>query len=137
MTIKHAFQSGKSDGADATQVQPSNWNADHSVTQFASPQTTVTFSATPTFNAALGNSFKIILTGDVTSSTLSNALAGQLLVFVIVQDGTGNHAFAWPSNVLGGASIIDVAAAANSVVVQMFHYDGSNAYAVAPGMVNP
>jgi len=29
MTLKHAFTSGKTDGADATQVQPSNWNADH------------------------------------------------------------------------------------------------------------
>lgn len=29
MTLKHAFTSAKSDGADATQVQPSNWNADH------------------------------------------------------------------------------------------------------------
>lgn len=27
MAIKHAFVSGKADGADATQVQPSNWNA--------------------------------------------------------------------------------------------------------------
>ena len=29
MALKHAFTSGKSDGADGTQVQPSNWNADH------------------------------------------------------------------------------------------------------------
>jgi hypothetical protein len=29
MSIKHGFTSGKSDGADATLVQPSNWNALH------------------------------------------------------------------------------------------------------------
>lgn len=29
--IKHAFASAKSDGADATLVQPSNWNAEHPV----------------------------------------------------------------------------------------------------------
>lgn len=29
MKLKHAFVSGKVDGADATLVQPSNWNADH------------------------------------------------------------------------------------------------------------
>jgi hypothetical protein len=29
MAIKHLFTSGKSDGADATLVQPSNWNANH------------------------------------------------------------------------------------------------------------
>lgn len=29
MAVKHAFTSAKSDGADATLVRPSNWNADH------------------------------------------------------------------------------------------------------------
>ena len=29
MGITHAFVSAKSDGADATKVQPSNWNAEH------------------------------------------------------------------------------------------------------------
>jgi hypothetical protein len=31
MPVKHAFTSAKSDGGDSTQVQPSNWNADHSI----------------------------------------------------------------------------------------------------------
>lgn len=31
MGIKHAFTSGKADGGDASLVQPSNWNADHTV----------------------------------------------------------------------------------------------------------
>ena len=31
MALKHAFVSGKSDGSDATLVQPSNWNAAHVV----------------------------------------------------------------------------------------------------------
>jgi hypothetical protein len=31
MSLKHSFNSAKADGADATQVQPSNWNADHVV----------------------------------------------------------------------------------------------------------
>lgn len=34
MAIKHAFTSGKSDGGDATLVQPSNWNADHTVDSY-------------------------------------------------------------------------------------------------------
>ena len=29
MSIKHAFKSAKADGADATLVRPSNWNAEH------------------------------------------------------------------------------------------------------------
>lgn len=31
MAIKHAFTSGKTDGGDATLVQPSNWNANHTI----------------------------------------------------------------------------------------------------------
>lgn len=31
MPIKHAFTSAKSDGADATLVRPSNWNANHDI----------------------------------------------------------------------------------------------------------
>jgi hypothetical protein len=31
MAIKHAFTSGKSDGGDTTLVQPSNWNANHTI----------------------------------------------------------------------------------------------------------
>lgn len=32
ISLKHAFQSAKSDGADPTTVQPSNWNAEHVIT---------------------------------------------------------------------------------------------------------
>jgi hypothetical protein len=31
VTLTHAFVSGKSDGVDSTLVQPSNWNANHSI----------------------------------------------------------------------------------------------------------
>ncbi len=31
ISLKHAFNSGKSDGVDATLVQPSNWNAEHTL----------------------------------------------------------------------------------------------------------
>lgn len=32
LSFKHAFQSAKGDGPDPTRVQPSNWNAEHTVT---------------------------------------------------------------------------------------------------------
>ena len=32
VSLKHAFTSAKADGADPTQVQPSNWNAEHTLT---------------------------------------------------------------------------------------------------------
>jgi hypothetical protein len=31
VSLKHAFASAKADGADSTLVQPSNWNAEHSL----------------------------------------------------------------------------------------------------------
>lgn len=40
--IKHAFVSGKTDGADATLVQPSNWNAEHTIDTYLDyPATTI------------------------------------------------------------------------------------------------
>lgn len=32
VSLKHSFQSAKGDGTDATLVQPSNWNAEHTIT---------------------------------------------------------------------------------------------------------
>lgn len=96
--------------------------------------TTVSFSATPTFNASLGNNFLITLTNNVVSSTLSSAVAGQLLMFEIIQDGTGGRTFVWPTNVQNAMVIGSVA---SSVSSQLFFYDGTNAYALTPGMVFP
>jgi hypothetical protein len=91
----------------------------------------VSYSATPTFNAASGSSFTITLTGNVTSSTLNNIVAGQTVTFKIVQDGTGGRSFVWPTNVLGGMTIDDTAAAINC---QQFHcFDGTNLEAISLG----
>jgi len=92
---------------------------------------TVGFSATPTFDASLGNSLKMTLTGNVTSSTLSNAQAGQQISWILCQDGTGSRTFVWPANVKGGMTI---SAGANTCSAQNFLYDGTNAYALSPGM---
>lgn len=93
----------------------------------------VTFSATPVFNAAAAASFKMTLTGNVTSSTLSGAFAGQIVIFEIVQDGSGNHTFAWPANVHNADSIVPTAGA---ICVQAFEFDGSYFYPVGPMTVN-
>ncbi|MBI4460384.1 MAG: hypothetical protein HY648_10050, partial [Acidobacteria bacterium] len=92
---------------------------------------TVTFSATPTFNASLGNSFKITLTNNVTSSTLSNTVAGQQISFLICQDSTGSRTFVWPTNVKGGMTI---GRTLSTCSAQTFLYDGTNAYALSSGV---
>jgi hypothetical protein len=93
----------------------------------------VTFSTTPTFDASLGNTQKITLTGNVSSSTLSNASAGEQIMFITCQDSTGNRTFAWPSNVKGGMTI---GSTASKCSTQGFIYDGTNAYALSPGVAN-
>jgi hypothetical protein len=91
----------------------------------------VAYSATPSFDAGTASTFKMTLTGDVTSSTLANAAAGQMLNFVLCQDGVGNHNFVWPSNVKGGMA---VGLEPSKCSAQGFVYDGTQAWAL--GVVN-
>lgn len=68
-------------------------------------QITVTFGSTLTFDCSKANGFQVTLNGNVTSSTVVNATPGQIVTFVIIQDGTGSHTFAWPSSMTGAAPI--------------------------------
>lgn len=99
----------------------------------ASGLNAVSFSGTPTFNAALGNTQKITLTGEVTSSTLAQAAAGEQINFLICQDTTGNHTFVWPTNVKGGMTI---GSTASTCSAQSFIFDGTSAYALSSGVTN-
>lgn len=89
------------------------------------------YSATPSFDAAGASSFKMTLTGNVTTSMLANASAGQMLSFVLCQDAAGNHTFAWPSNMKGG---MEVGLQPSKCSAQAFVYDGTQAWAI--GVVN-
>jgi hypothetical protein len=42
---------------------------------------------------------------DVTSAVIRNVIPGVLYVFVIQQDGVGNHAFTWPFNCLNAMPV--------------------------------
>lgn len=94
---------------------------------------TVTYSATPTFLAEDGNVFKMTLTGNVTSSTLSGAAAGQLIVKEICQDATGSRTYVHPANVINGMTI---GSGASSCSSQLYFWDGTYAQALTPGMVS-
>ena len=80
------------------------------------------FSSTPVFDASQGSGFEMTLSAAVTASTLENVSPGQIITFVLKQDGTGSHTFAWPSNVKGAGDII---ADANSASVQAFYVDST------------
>jgi len=94
---------------------------------------TVAFSTMPKFDAASTSAFKIMLSANVTSSTLANAVAGQQLSFIFCQDSTGGHKFTWPSNVKGGVAIGTIGSKCSA---QTFVFDGSNAYATGSGVID-
>lgn len=98
--------------------------------------TAVAFSATPTFDASTFAmpTFTMTLTGNVTSSTVTNPIAGQTIKFVLKQDATGSRTFAWPANFKGASAI---GPEANSFSVQDFVYDGTNWRAIGAGSWNP
>lgn len=94
-------------------------------------QQTVTFSATPAFDASAAKIFDITLTGNVTSSTVTNPLfKGQKIILRITQDGTGSRTFAFPANFKGATAISGTAGKVNT---QEFTWDGSSWFAVAAG----
>jgi hypothetical protein len=86
------------------------------------------FSTTPVFNGANNLSFLMTLTGNVTGSTFSNGVVGQLYTFVLKQDATGGRVFTWPANVVGNGTIDPTPNISN---VQQFIYDGTNLLAVS------
>ena len=84
----------------------------------------VNFSTTPVFDLSLGTTQFIRLTGNVTSSTVTNPTNGQVYTFVIEQDGTGGRSFVWPTQFQHAVPIdaFDGTANANSNAVQQFVY---------------
>ena len=90
---------------------------------FRSTMTTVAFSATPTFDASLGNSFRIVLAGNVTNCTIPNPAAGQVITLIIKQSAGGSNTFACAA-LLG---LMTISATADKRNVQSFIYDGTDA----------
>ena len=96
-------------------------------------EVTLQATATPTFDCTLVNGpveFYLVLTENVTSSTLLTNFAGQIVLFRIQQNATGGFTFVWPTNVKN-PGIID--SAANSTTSQAFFVAGNgNAYPLGP-----
>lgn len=89
----------------------------------SSPLTTVTFSATPTYDASLSNSFLITLTANITSSTALNGRAGEFVLFTLCQDSTGGWTNVWPANVTFAPAISPTASSCTHVFTR---FDGTN-----------
>lgn len=62
------------------------------------PPNSISFSATPTVDASKSNVHEMgVLTGNITSLTISNATAGQTITIRFKQDGTGSRTVATPT----------------------------------------
>lgn len=90
----------------------------------------VPYSISPVFDATQGTTFFMLLTGNVTSSVLSpfntgsgGVYSGRKFTFILVQDNTGGHTFAWPSDAGAPSGRVKgdpISGVANSVNVQEF-----------------
>lgn len=82
LAVTHPFVSGKSDGADATLVQPSNWNASHSLsgtvalTNGGTGQASALLSRQALIADGLGQPLNLALTASAAASALTIALKG-------------------------------------------------------------
>ncbi len=93
----------------------------------------IAFSANPIFDASQGNTFEIVLTGNVTSSTIIGLSPGQRLIFIVKQDGAGGRTFAAPANL----PMTPIAAGANQTSIQAFIIDNAlNVYVDTPMTVS-
>lgn len=90
----------------------------HQTKQIIATPEAVASSATPTFSAVIETS-QLILTSNVTSSTLAAGSNGARKTFQLCQNATGNFTFAWPTNVFGGGTI---GTTANKCNTQEFKY---------------
>ena len=95
----------------------------------------IPFSASPVINATQGLQFKIVLTGNVTSSTFITGASGPTIIVVrIVQDSVGGHTFAWPSNMHNTGT---VSADPNSTTIQTFAVDTDGSAIGGPSTIYP
>lgn len=103
-----------------------SWTADSPITapQFTTVPESVSFTATPTFSAVTGLS-RMILTGNVTSSTLAAGTDGAQKTFQLCQDSTGSRTFVWPTNVKGAMTISGIASTCS---LQTFTYSALTGY---------
>lgn len=85
---------------------------------------TIAYASSIAVNAALGEVVKVgTLTGDITVGAPSNAVAGQHLVFIFTQNGTGGHTVSWNAVYVNEPTLAETA---NLVQVVEFVYDGTN-----------
>jgi hypothetical protein len=106
MGVKHAFASAKSDGADATLVRPSNWNADHTIDSFTLPnEITVNFTTTQNDYSPTGLATAAVIRWSAAASpTLTGISAGSDGRMLIIENLTTDQALTLANENTGSAA---------------------------------
>lgn len=94
----------------------------------------VPWSATPEFPGDELATWRITLTGDVTSSTAPDTLQGNLYTFIILQDSVGDHAFAFPPNCVNATPVNPTP---NGITIQTFVMGVSDLVPIGAGTYLP
>ena len=99
-----------------------------SITVSGSTTQTVNSSTSLTVNFNSGNFVQISLISNITSLTLSNAVAG-IYIFELTQDSTGNRIITWPASFKWPGNVPPVlSTAAGKIDIITLVFDGSNYY---------
>jgi hypothetical protein len=94
--------------------------------QYGSQIAAVAGATSTTVNWNDGNVQKITMTGNITTLTLSNPVAGARYVLIIRQDVTGSRTIAWPGSVLWASATAPTLSGSNKTDIVSFVYDGIN-----------
>ena len=87
----------------------------------------ITRAASVTFNADEGDIFYILLDGNITGITISNAYKGREITIIFKQDGTGSRTVAgWASNVKFTGAAFSVTSNASRYTILKLVYDDTN-----------
>ena len=95
---------------------------------FTAGQVLIASSSTPTIDASNGNSFKMVLTTNVTGATFINGTVGQRITVILCQDEIGGRTMVWPSNVRLSDQTFSLTTTANKCDTLTGIYDGSTWY---------
>ncbi len=141
VSLKHTFQSAKTDSADATLIQPSNWNQEHELTAAAGKVLgrdtsgngavqELPISVTPAGNVTIPNNFAVTgttgLTGTTTLVDLTSTGTATLTNLGVTGTTTLTNALTVPNGGTGAATL-----PANNVLIG----NGTSAVTgVAPGI---
>jgi hypothetical protein len=101
---------------------------------YITPTLTGTFSTTQVIPVTSG-AYRLVLTANVTSSTIAAGADGQRLCINLVQDATGGWTFAWPTNMLGVMTVGTTAGKRNQQCF-VYYAAGTAWVAESAGMTN-